>query len=131
VRVLDGEEARLNQAPGEFKNSSLGARILQDISVAKAYAVDQTGELARGRYSRLIEDLQDLLNQVDTIELEIATFTRGNLSAEMQDQQVTAERAAGGRVEVDEEHQIWPFNGEYWRDELGFYRQRVTSQCGR
>jgi hypothetical protein len=34
-------------------------------------------------------------------------------------------------VEVDGEHQVWPFDGEYWRDELGFYRQQVTSQCGR
>jgi hypothetical protein len=26
---------------------------------------------------------------------------------------------------------LWPFNGEYWRDELGFYRQVVESACGR
>ena len=31
----------------------------------------------------------------------------------------------------DEEHVIWPFDGEYWRDELGFYRQVVSSKCGR
>jgi len=23
----------------------------------------------------------------------------------------------------------WPFHGEYWRDELGYYRQVVTSKC--
>jgi len=39
--------------------------------------------------------------------------------------------SAGLNVEVDEEHQLWPFNGEYWRDELPFYRQQVTSRCGR
>lgn len=131
VNVLDGEESRLNQSPAEFMNSSLGARILQDIAVAKSFAVDQTGDLARGRYNRLIEELQDLTNQVDTIELEIATFTRGNLGQEMQQQMTEAQRAGRGDVEVDEEHQLWPFDGEYWRDELGFYRQQVTNQCGR
>ena len=25
----------------------------------------------------------------------------------------------------------WPFNGEFWRDELGYYRQVITSRCGR
>ena len=25
---------------------------------------------------------------------------------------------------------IWPFDGEYWRDELGYYRQVVHSSCG-
>ncbi len=82
VRVLEGEEARLEQAPPEFKNSSLGARILQDVAVAKSFAVDQTGDLARARYSRLIEDLQDLMNQIDTVDLEIATYERGQPSRE-------------------------------------------------
>lgn len=131
VKLLDSEEERLKKAPAPFKNSSVGARILQDIALAKSFAIDQTGDLARGRYTRLIEELQDLMNQIDAVDLEIATYERGQLSQEMQQQQITAERAAGGRVEVDEEHQVWPFDGEYWRDELGFYRQQVTSQCGR
>lgn len=131
VRVLEAEEARLNQAPEEFKNSSLGSRILQDIFVAKSFAIDQTGDLARGRYNRLIDELLELMNQVDTVELEIATYQRGQLSQEMQQQQTEVARAGGLDVEVDEEHQMWPFDGEYWRDELGFYRQQVTSQCGR
>ena len=131
VRLLEAEEARLGQAPEEFKNSSLGSRILQDIFVAKSFAIDQTGDLARGRYSRLIDELNELMTQVDTVELEIATYTRGQLSQEMREQQTQVQRARGLNVEVDEEHQVWPFDGEYWRDELGFYRQQVTSQCGR
>ncbi|MBX3270932.1 MAG: hypothetical protein KF729_11770 [Sandaracinaceae bacterium] len=131
VRLLEAEEARLNQSPAEFRNSSLGARILQDIFVAKSFAIDQTGDLARGRYNRLIDELGELMNQVDTVELEIATFQRGQLSQEMQEQQTAVARSGGLNVEVDEEHQMWPFDGEYWRDELGFYRQQVTSQCGR
>ncbi len=131
VRLLESEEARLNQAPDEFKNSSLGSRILQDIFVAKSFAIDQTGDLARGRYSRLIDELNELMTQVDTIELEIATYQRGQLSQEMREQQTEVSRRGGLNVEVDEEHQVWPFDGEYWRDELGFYRQQVTSQCGR
>jgi tetratricopeptide (TPR) repeat protein len=131
VKQLEAEEKRLKDAPPAFKNSSVGARILQDSALAKSYAVEQAGDLARGRYNRLIGDLQDYMNQIDAVDLEVATFERGQLSQAMQDQQVTAERARGGRVEVDEEHQVWPFDGEYWRDELGFYRQQVTSQCGR
>ncbi len=131
VKQLDAEEDRLKKEPPAFKNSSAGARILQDISLAKSFAIDQTGDLARGRYTRLTEELQDFMNQIDAVDLEVATFQRGQLSQEMQAQQITAERAAGGKVEVDEEHQVWPFDGEYWRDELGFYRQQVTSQCGR
>jgi len=131
VRVLEAEEQRLTQAPAEFQNSSLGARILQDVAVAKSFAIDQTGELARTRYERLIDELADLSNQVDTVDLEIATYQRGQLDQELQEQMTEAQRSGGGDVEVDEEHQLWPFDGEYWRDELGYYRQQVTNQCGR
>ena len=56
---------------------------------------------------------------------------RGGLSAELQQQQTELQQSGGLEVHVDEEHQMWPFDGEYWRDELGFYRQQVTSRCGR
>ena len=131
VKVLEAEEKRLDEAPAAFKNSAVGSRILQDTALAKSFAIEQAGDLARGRYTRLISELQDFMNQIDAVDLEIATYERGQLSQEMADQQVTAARSGGGRVEVDEEHQVWPFDGEYWRDELGFYRQQVTSQCGR
>ncbi len=131
VHILDGEGQRLNQSAPEFKNSSLGARILQDIAVARSFAIDNTGDLARSRYNRLVHDLQDLMNQADKIELEIATYTRGTINQAVQQQMTAAARSGGGNVKVDEEHQMWPFNGEYWRDELGFYRQQVTNQCGR
>jgi tetratricopeptide (TPR) repeat protein len=131
VRLLETEEAHLNETPAEFRNSPLGARILQDIFVAKSFAIDSTGDLVRTRFNRLIDELNDLLTQVDTIDLEIATYLRGELSAEAQEQMTEIERSGGLNVVVDEEHMMWPFDGEYWRDELGFYRQQVTSRCGR
>lgn len=131
VGLLEAEERRLAQMPAAFRNSSIGARILQDISVAKSFAVDTAGDLARGRYQRLLEDLQDLQNQTTAILIEILNARRGALSQEMQQQQVTVAASQAARVTADEEHFLWPFNGEYWRDELGFYRQQVTSRCGR
>jgi hypothetical protein len=131
VRLLDAEEARLGSSATEFQNSPLGDRIRQDILVARSFAVEQTGDLARGRYTRLIDELNELMTQVDTVSLEIDTYRRGEISAEMEEQQRELQRSGGLQVNVDEEHQMWPFDGEYWRDELGFYRQQVTSQCGR
>jgi hypothetical protein len=131
VNILEAEEKRLESAPKGFQDASVGARVLQDIALAKSFAIDSTGDLVRGRYTRLINELQDLMNQIDTVDLEIATFLRGNLSDRAKEQMSAAAKSKGGQVEVDEEHQLWPFNGEYWRDELGFYRQQVSNQCGR
>ncbi|MFT3922548.1 MAG: hypothetical protein QM778_08440 [Myxococcales bacterium] len=130
VKQLEAEEAKLKAEPVAFKSSSVGARILQDAALAKSFAVEQTGDLARGRYTRLVSELQDFMNQIDAVDLEVATYERGELTASLQEQAPPGS-SAGGKVEVDEEHQVWPFDGEYWRDELGFYRQQVTSQCRR
>ena len=35
------------------------------------------------------------------------------------------------RIIVDDEHHFWPFKGEYWRDELGYYRVRLNNRCER
>ena len=131
VTQLEAEERRHNGMPAAFRNSSVGARIIQDISVAKSFAIENAGTLARGRYTRAIEELSDLDNQGTAILIEILNARRGQLSQEMQEQQVTAAQSQQRRVQVDEEHYLWPFNGEYWRDELGFYRQQITSRCGR
>lgn len=131
VNQLEGEERRLNGMPAAFQNSTVGARIRQDIAVAKSFAIDNAGDLARGRYQRLLDELQDLQNQTTAILIEILNARRGQLNAEIQEQQVTVAQSNAARVTADEEHYLWPFNGEYWRDELGFYRQQVASRCGR
>lgn len=131
VKFLDKEEKQLQGSPEVLRNSPVAGRIAQDIALARSFAIDQAGDLAKARYGRLVEELQALMNQIDAIDLELATYERGQLSAEVQEQQRAAARSKGGNVEVDEEHQVWPFRGEYWRDELGFYRQQVTNQCRR
>jgi TolA-binding protein len=131
VALLEQEEKTLNKAPSQFRSSSLGARILQDILVAKSFAIDQAGEIAKARYNRLVDEMQDLSNQIDTVEIEVLNFERGQLGQELQAQMTAASESTGGEVYVSPEHNVWPFNGEYWRDELGYYRQQVTYRCGR
>jgi hypothetical protein len=131
VALLEQEEKNLNKSAAQFKNSSLGARILQDILVAKSFAVDQAGEIAKARYNRLVDEMQDLSNQIDTVEIEVLNHERGQLAQGLQEQMTAASESTGGAVFVSSEHNVWPFNGEYWRDELGYYRQQVTYKCGR
>jgi hypothetical protein len=63
------------------------------------------------------------------ILIDINAAKRG--STQQSPVQVTVQESERNIVKPDEEHVIWPFDGEYWRDELGFYRQTITSKCGR
>ena len=127
----ESDPGRLAAMPEDFRNSSVGERIFQDIDLARSFAVDQAGNLARGRYNRLIDELGELTTQIDTVDLEVSTAMREGIAQAIREQNAERTESGGGDVVVDEEHQRWPFDGEYWRDELGFYRQQVTNQCGR
>jgi tetratricopeptide (TPR) repeat protein len=132
VELLEGEEKKLQAMPPQFAQAAAGQRILQDIQTAKTVAVDNTGNLARSRYERLLTEIQDLLNQTTRIEIEILKALRGELDLEIQtEQEATGPVVQQAEIESDAEHVIWPFEGEFWRDELGYYRQPVASRCGR
>jgi hypothetical protein len=85
--------------------------------------VKNAGALARSRCERALSELDDQLDDARKLMIDAARGRRVRAAAQ------------GGRarltVEPDEEHVIWPFDGEYWRDEIGSYRQEILSECGR
>jgi len=131
VKVLDTELDRFKGAPTSFRNSPVGSDVEDNVSIAKADAIRKTGELARRRYKRNISELEDHLRSAQKIIVDITNAQRKKIDEEIEAGKWSAEDAFQfGQVTPDEEHVIWPFSGEYWRDELGFYRQVVNSACG-
>ena len=95
-------------------------------------AVRQAGELALSRYQRNVDELNEHLRDGEKILIDITAAQRNLLDQKLKEGQVSvADSKIYGVVNPDNEHVLWPFDGEYWRDELGFYRQVVESACGR
>lgn len=132
VKLLDREMETYNKAPGGFRTSGLGGYIQDRLTEARQVAVKNAGELAKSRYRRFISELDEHLNNGEKILIDITAAQRNLLDERLQEGQVSkAESKIFGMVNPDEEHVIWAFDGEFWRDELGFYRQVVESACGR
>jgi tetratricopeptide (TPR) repeat protein len=132
VELLDSEEQALSKMPPMFINSSAGVRIQQDINTAKTVAVDNTGNLARSRYERLLSEIKDINNQATRVEIEILKALRGELDMEIkQEGEVSGPLVQEDKIKSDAEHVLWPFTGEFWRDELGYYQQPIVNRCGR
>jgi tetratricopeptide (TPR) repeat protein len=131
VKVLDEERGRASKAPASFSTASVGDFVRDKLTDARAHAVNQAGGLARGRYQRNLTELKEQIRQAKKIEIDVTAALRGQVEAAAAGAQVTAKESEGNVVKPDQEHVIWPFNGEYWRDELGFYRQTIRSKCGR
>jgi hypothetical protein len=132
VRVLDEEQARFKKAPGSFQSSPLGGEVQDGLQLARDLAVRNAGNLARERYQRTLDELNEHLRNGAKILIDITAAQRNQLDQAITTGQVSKEESkVYGNITPDEEHVIWPFDGEYWRDELGFYRQIVVSKCGR
>ncbi len=131
VRVLEVEMKRFGKAPSSFKGSPVGADVEDNVGIAKQDAIRRTGVLAKKRYQRNLDELKEHLRSGQKIIVDITNAQRKQLDEEIATGQWTEEDAYEfGQIPADEEHVIWPFNGEYWRDELGYYRQIVHSECG-
>jgi hypothetical protein len=132
VKQLDAEKAHFDASPGQFRTSGVGQYVQDRLSEARQAAVKSAGDLAKSRYQRFIIELEDRLRDGEKILIDITAAQRNLLDESIRAGQISqAESKIYGVVNPDEEHVIWPFDGEYWRDELGFYRQVVESACGR
>ena len=129
VRVLDEEQSRLDNAPASFRNSSAAGVARDSIRRARDLAVREAGYRARAHYDRDLRDLEENLAIVWRLQLQIVRALRQML--EQDSALLRAEEFKVAAIEADREHVLWPFTGEYWRDELGSYRQILSTRCGR
>ncbi len=130
VKVLDEEDARFKKAPTSFRNSPLGNDVTDALNLARDLAIRNAGNLAKERYQRNLDELNGHLRDAQKIIIDITAAERNKLDQTVLNGQLSKEDSLTyGVVKPDDEHVLWPFNGEYWRDELGFYRQVVVSKC--
>jgi len=132
VQELDREMAQHEKADPAWKSTQVANAVLTDITLQRSLTVNETGELAKQRVTRLVGELANLIRRVLKIQYEILQGQKGVLEREVVEEQQAQQSGKAteiGNVRVDDEHQYWPFRGEYWRDELGYYRFRLLNRC--
>jgi tetratricopeptide (TPR) repeat protein len=131
VRDIDEESARFAAMPAAFHASRLGGEIADTLELARDLAVHDGGALARSRLQRALDELDRHLLDARKLVVDVTVARLGETSAERRSRELPADEPIRyGAVRPDNEHVNWPFDGEFWRDELGSYRQVVTSRCG-
>ncbi len=131
VEVLDEESGRFKRSSTAFQESKVGVSIKDSLHDAREGAVRNAGDLAKGRYQRNLDELNEHLRNATKILIDVIQAKRGEIAKEELNSRSSIQVPEANVVKPDEEHVIWPFDGEYWRDELGFYRQSIIPKCGR
>jgi tetratricopeptide (TPR) repeat protein len=134
VLQVDAEKNRLEtlstQASSEGLRSFLQG-LLADLTSYRGLVIGEAGQAAKQRIDRVYKELTDLLSQALRVKYETLRAERKLLAAmkRMTAEQVEAAQVKPEAPPADEEHQYWPFEGEYWRDELGAYTFLVVNKC--
>ena len=128
VDELDHELTMLGKADKAWQTTAVAGDINADLELVKSVAAADAGRLAKERLNRLVKELQDLGRDGIKIRIEVLDAQAGKISAERTGDKISKTHREDPIV-VDDEHFVWRFNGEYWKDELGYYRFKVRSQC--
>jgi hypothetical protein len=121
VESLDRETARLRSATREHSDELDTQEMLDRIRIRRHGAVSEAAAHARESLRRTVEELDEYLR-----------FRVPLVTPSLEWGERTSPRGAPSRALAVSDGEIaWPFEGEYWRDELGTYRVPITSWCGR
>jgi hypothetical protein len=69
-----------------------------------------------------IQEINDLEREAIKIEYEILNRIKAGGAG-------LPKEGRPQKPKIDSEHEIYNYNGEYWKDELGYYNYKVTSLC--
>jgi predicted transcriptional regulator len=128
VDELDREIKQYEASDKAWKTTAIAGEVLQELTVQKSLAEAEAGRVAREKLKRLISELNELGNDARSVKIAVLEAKEGQITAEHKGEMIYKDNKAEA-INVDDEHFAWDFNGEYWKDELGFYRYRISSRC--
>jgi hypothetical protein len=120
----------IGQRPPEFRDSKLAATLKERLARVKSQLLTEAGLRARARLEYERDQLRSMLAQALRISIEVSRQERealeGSLTA---GRQVEVVKDLRWTHAVSDEQLYWPYEGEFWRDELGTYSYTLTKGC--
>jgi hypothetical protein len=114
----------------EFKDSPLGRELVERLGADRAKLANEAGARARAKLEYERDQLRQLLAQALRIQIEVSRKEREALEGSLATgSQVDVVRDIKYSHAVSDEHLYWPYEGEFWRDELGTYSYTLTKGC--
>jgi tetratricopeptide (TPR) repeat protein len=130
IAEIDDEKAMLVATPTPFNGGAIHADLMKRLDERRVELVQGAGLLLRDKLEAERAFLRDLTAKLLRIEFEIEKMEKEALEASLanQNQTVNLDKYSFTTA-TDDERLYWPFEGEYWRDELGTYQYTLTKGC--
>jgi hypothetical protein len=130
ILELEGEMDLFSTKGDTFRYSELTKQLLEGLKEQRKGLIEKAGTMAKGKLDSELGALKQLLSNGLRIKFETTTKEKEFLEEQLR---------AGGPLSVVKKYRFsvavaddqlyWPYEGEYWRDELGTYQYTMTKGC--
>jgi tetratricopeptide (TPR) repeat protein len=127
---LESELESYTNKGDTFRYSELAKSLMEGLKVQRTALIKKAGIMAKGKLELELNALKTLLANGLRIRFETSSKEKDFLEELL--------RAGGSKdivkkyrysVAVADDQLYWPYEGEYWRDELGTYQYTLTKGC--
>ena len=129
VAKLGVEGRKLEKLKRNTSAQRAAQALIDDLGRVRNVMISEAGAMARKRLAVVREELTEIIRQGLRIKYESLKARRNSINGAVRMQMAKTAAAAMEPREPDSEHVIWPFDGGYWRDELGGYTYDIKSKC--
>ncbi len=128
IEELDREVAYMDSADPGWAGSDLGGFLAQEILGARDLSIGEAGGLVRNRLNTIRDELGQKSREAQAILVETDLAEANAISSDVRSELFRGESDELTR-DVHAEQMYWTFDGEYWKDELGYYFYHIESAC--
>ncbi|MBP47266.1 MAG: hypothetical protein CMH53_04955 [Myxococcales bacterium] len=116
------------------KLGAFGQELLGKLGQLKADRIAQAGMVVSGALKQVQRDINSYQDRLDelTIDLQEKELDRLNRKIEQVEQKKRGGKlveSGGSQSIAGSDSMVWPFEGEFWKDEINSYRSSLKSQC--
>ncbi len=132
-RYADSEIGRLNGMGGKWGSSGLSEDLKDFLNKKKQVARSDSGEKLYDQAAAAFEYLRTLSNQTKLIQADMFEGRVDSIRRSLNVTQANDRKVFIGGLQplqIDQQLEYWPFMGEYWEDELGYYVYNLDDKCG-
>ncbi|MEQ8276621.1 MAG: hypothetical protein RKU31_23325 [Deltaproteobacteria bacterium] len=129
-KEVSEEEASLASYGGGFGSAAIAERLREVLTDAKQQLAREAGRAVRNQLERERDHVKTLIQQAIRIDIETSRSEQERIESQLRDVQSRPKDIEKEFIEwTDDEKLVWPFDGEYWRDELGTYELTLAHSC--
>ncbi len=132
IQQIDKEEAliKANLSPlGAF-----GQDLLARLGQLKNERISEAGVVIQKTLRQTEKDIGTYQDKLDQLKVDLTDLQLNKIEGEIKGEQPTADAGVvtqGNLAIAGSDSMVWPFEGEFWKDEIGAYRAFVKEQCSK